>query len=253
MIRKVRTISETGEYRQNNQDAVLAAYTKHAGIFAVADGMGGHYRGEIASQEAVTCLQTWWNEINGYILSIPFLDMVSDLEKRVREINESIYQIYQEMEQYGGTTLCILVICKNAYAVLNVGDSRLYRGQRRECVQMTIDDVWENQRQVRLSMREEDIRKNPAYGKLVQALGVGHDIRISIRTGSIEKKTCFLLCSDGIYKYCDESWLFPNLKKVSHERDVDVFVEKTRETVCRNGAGDNFSLIIIMLDTGRMK
>lgn len=248
MIRRVRMLSETGAYRQSNQDAVLAAYTEYAGIFAVADGMGGHYKGEIASREAVARLYVWWEEIKDCILSIPFLDIVSELENRVREINESVYQIYQEMGQYGGTTLCILMVCKGAYAVLNIGDSRLYKRQGRECVQMTVDDVWENQRQVRLSMGEEDIRRNPAYGKLVQAVGTGRAVRITVRTGCMGKKTCFLLCSDGIYKYCDETWLFRNLKKISHARDADRFVEKVRETVYRNGAGDNFSLIIIMLD-----
>ena len=58
-------MSETGLCRQNNQDSVLALNTEHAGLFAVADGMGGHYKGELASQSAVSLLRKWWEEIQG--------------------------------------------------------------------------------------------------------------------------------------------------------------------------------------------
>lgn len=248
LVRKVVMFSETGECRRNNQDAVMASYTEQAGIFAVADGMGGHYKGEIASQQAVALLQAWWEDMRECILSVPFLDMVLDLEKRVREINESVYQTYQRMGQRGGTTLCVLVVCRDAYAVLNIGDSRLYRRQGRECVQVTIDDVWENQNQIRQTMTIEDIRKNPSYGRLIQALGAAPTVKISVRSGCLKKKSCFFLCSDGVYKYCDETRLFKNLRKIRNDKDVEVFAEKMKQTVCENGAGDNFSLIAILLD-----
>jgi len=245
--------SETGGCRVNNQDTVLASYTEQAGIFVVADGMGGHYKGEIASQQAVALIQAWWEEIREYMQRMSFLDMVSDLEKKIREINEFIYQTYQRMGQRGGTTLCVLVICLDTYAVLNIGDSRLYQRQGRKCIQITMDDVWENQDQVRQTMKAEDIRRNPSYGRLIQALGAGPTVRISVKTGYLKKKSCFLLCSDGVYKYCDEVWLFSNLRKIREEKDVETFAGKTKEVVYKNGAGDNFSLIAILLDRKGMK
>lgn len=245
--------SETGEYRKSNQDAVLAVHTDYAGVFAVADGMGGHYRGEMASQKAVSLLENWWDDIRDCMRSMMFLDLVFDLEKRIREINESVYRMYREMGKYGGTTLCVLMVCGDAYAVLNVGDSRLYRCQKRICEQMTTDDVWENQYQVRRVMRREDLQNNPSYGRLVQAVGTGHDVGISVRTGCMEKKACFFLCSDGVYKYCDESWLFSKMKRIRREKDVDVFAENVKETVYRNGARDNLSLVLVLADKGRMR
>lgn len=248
LVRKVVMFSETGECRRNNQDAVMASYTEQAGIFAVADGMGGHYKGEMASQQAVALLQAWWENIREDILSVPFLDVVLDLEKRIREINESVYQTYQRMEQRGGTTLCVLVVRQDAYAVLNIGDSRLYLRQGWKCVQVTMDDVWENQNKIRQTMTIEDIKKNPSYGRLIQALGAAPTVKISVRTGCLKKKSCFFLCSDGVYKYCNEARLFTNLRKIRNERDVEVFAEKTKDAVCENGAGDNFSLITVLWD-----
>lgn len=248
LVRKVIAFSETGERRANNQDAVLASYTGQTGIFAVADGMGGHYRGEIASRQTTALLQHWWEDIREHMLSMPFLDIVSDLEKKIREINESVYQTYLGMGQRGGTTLCVLVVCRDTYAVLNIGDSRLYRRQGLECVQITVDDVWENQNQIRQKLTDDEIRKNPSYGRLIQALGSGPTVRFSVRTGHLKRKACFLLCSDGVYKYCDVKWLFSGLRKIRDEKDVDVFAERTKEAVYKNGAGDNFSMITVLLD-----
>ena len=253
MIRKVITFSETGKCRAGNQDAVLACHIGAAGIFAVADGMGGHYRGEIASQKAVMFLRAWWNKIKDCICFVPFLDIVSDLEKQIREINETIFLTYQKMGQFGGTTLCVLMTSQDAYAVLNIGDSRAYRCQGRKCAQITVDDVWENQYQIRETMSEEEIRNNSCYGRLIQALGVNRHVSISVRIWPLEKKTCFLLCSDGIYKFCDESWMLSNFKRSRSEKGIAALAEKIRKNVFINGAGDNFSLIILLTDMEKQK
>lgn len=248
MIQNITSISEVGLYRKKNQDKILALHTDNVGLFAVADGMGGHYRGELASQTAVELLLRWWEGIEGYVSFMSFIDIVKDLEKKVKEINGYIFQMYREIGQRGGTTLCLLFIRSNAYAVMNIGDSRLYKAQGRSCMQLTTDDVWENQPYVRQTMCESEIRNNPSCGKLVQAVGFDASVRISVRTGSVEKRTCFLLCSDGIYKYCESLWMMSRLKKVRNKKDMDVLMEKIRKTVYENGAKDNLSMIIITLN-----
>lgn len=71
---------------------------------------------------------------------------------------------------------------------------------------MTIDDVWENESKQR-ELPEEVLRKQPEYGKLIRAVGAGPELSCSIRTGLLEGRTLFLLCSDGIYKYVEDSLL----------------------------------------------
>jgi len=241
-------LSEAGLYRSNNQDAVLAVHTQEAGLFVVADGLGGHDRGELASQTVVTALRTWWEETEEGVLSGVFQDIVGRLETKIKELNEHIFRMYQECGQRGGTTLCLLFICRDAYAVMNIGDSRLYKSGGRGWQQVTTDDVWENQPAVRQLMSEAEIRKNPSYGKLLQALGANENIKISVRTGSIEKGTCFFACSDGVYKYCKE-WRFRVcLKKIKNKTDMNVFFEKIRKEVYKNGAKDNLSMIMVLAD-----
>lgn len=246
MIRKVIFLSETGLCCPKNQDAILAVYTEHAGLFAVADGMGGHYRGELASRTAVESLKIWWNQIQNCVFSLPFSEIITDLEKKVKEINKDIFQMYRDMEQIGGTTLCLLFVYNSSYAVLNIGDSRLYQCQGWTCTQLTMDDVWENQKYIIDSMEPETIQHNSSYNKLVRALGVQRELEVSIHTGVMKKRMQFALCSDGVYKYCDNSYLSLQLRSSLWRRDINVTARRIKDRVYKNGAKDNLSLIIVL-------
>ena len=235
MIRNIISLSETGLQRLDNQDAIFVANAEHVGIFAVADGMGGHYRGELASKMAATLLEEWWEKIRDCIGAMPFYDVVNELEKKVRSINEGIYQMYYEMGQLGGTTLCLLLIQKAAYVVINVGDSRMYRCQGWDCMQATSDDV-----------------QDQSQGGLTQALGAQERISPNIFSGVIKKKTCFFLCSDGIYKYCEEKYLFSRLRSLMWRKTASV-AEQIRKRVYQNGAKDNLSMIFVEVDTGKIR
>lgn len=249
-------ISETGACRKTNQDAVLALQEGDAGLFAVADGMGGHFRGELASQAAIASLEKWWASIRGCIGTMPFLDMVAKLEKKIKKINEDIRMMYEETGHCGGTTLCLLFVRGNAYAVMNIGDSRLYKCRKKRCIQMTEDDVWENQaefrkaRQVRNWFSEK--KGEASYnGMLVQALGAQPGLKLPVLTGIIDKRTCFLLCSDGIYKYTENRWLLSQLCKIRKRSGLERAADRIRSEVYQHGAGDNLSLILILAEPVR--
>ena len=231
MILDIMAMSETGLCRQNNQDSVLALNTEHAGLFAVADGMGGHYKGELASQSAVSLLRKWWEELQECILSIPFLEIVAALEKKIRDINKDVYRMYYEMNQLGGTTLCLLLIQKNTYAVINVGDSRLYRCQKWSCILMTTDD-------------------NFSFDGLTQALGAQEELFVHICTGVIEKKTHFFMCSDGVYKYCENCYLFFELRSLVWKKGLTV-ARQIKKRVYQNGEKDNLSMVIVAVKSDK--
>ena len=91
MIKDIISLSEIGLCRQENQDSVLAVNTGSAGLFIVADGMGGHYQGQLASQTAMEFLKKWWERIYKCIDSLPFSEIVTELEKKIKEINKSIF------------------------------------------------------------------------------------------------------------------------------------------------------------------
>lgn len=228
MIQNIISLSETGLRRLENQDAIFADNTENAGLFVIADGMGGHYKGELASQTAVCILEKWWKEIRGCIAAMPFADAVSELEAEVFAINKNIYQMYCGLGQLGGTTLCLLFIQGGSYAVVNVGDSRLYCCNGRNCALITSDDV----------------SKDAQDGGLTQAVGVQESLIPHIFIGTIIKKTYFFICSDGIYKYCGERYLLSKLRSMSWKSGTAV-TGKIRERVYRNGAGDNLSMLLV--------
>lgn len=241
--------SEIGAYRQDNQDVILALQEGDAGLFAVADGMGGHFRGELASRIAADSLRQWWDKIKNCISSVPFLDVVSGLEKKVKMIHRDILAMYEKMGQCGGTTLCLLFVKKDAYAVMNIGDSRLYKCQGRTCIQLTVDDVWENQPQFRNARSEEsEMEKDASYGMLVQALGAQEGLKLPVITDIIDKRTRFLLCSDGIYKYIENKLLLSQLQKIHRKSELERAAARIKKEVYQNGAKDNLSLILVLAE-----
>lgn len=246
MILDVGSDSVTGLVRKVNQDAIFSAHLSGVGLFAVADGMGGHFQGEIASGMAVKGLSKWWEQHRGQIEALPFYTVVESLEKEIKNINMAATVYYQSLSQVGGCTLCLLLIHHSAYAAFNIGDSRLYLCQKRKLKLLTIDDIWENLPEVRQMADTADLSGDSRRGKLSKAVGLTRDISASVLTNSIEKRMVFFLCSDGVYKHLKERQLGDLLKKVKRSGDAAAVNEKIREIVYRDGASDNLSMVTVL-------
>lgn len=248
MILDVDSDSMTGLVRKVNQDAVFNNYLHRVGLFAVADGMGGHFQGEVASDMAVAGLSRWWEQNRTQIEAMPFYTAVESLEKAIKNINNTIAEYYIGVGRVGGSTLCVLLNHYNAYAVFNIGDSRLYLCGKRKLKCLTVDDIWENLPEVRQMADTFDLSGDARRGKLSRAVGLSKDISPAILTNAIEKKMIFFLCSDGIYKHLSERQLCDLLKKVKKAGDAVHVNEKIREIVYRNGASDNLSMITVLVE-----
>ncbi len=231
MIKKVCALSETGLKRTVNQDSILSLYSQEAGLFIIADGMGGHFRGELASELVVSKYTDWWKTIEQCICGMEVSEIVAELENLLKEVHDEIRALYCKHGAQGGTTLCLLLICKNYYVIMNVGDSRVYLCKTWKFRQMTVDDVWKE--------------KDRHYGKLTQAVGMRNEIQPHIYTGKLDHADSFLLCSDGIYKYCDEKKLVWDIKQICGEKRMEKTVERIKKRVYQKGAKDNLSLILI--------
>lgn len=246
MILDVGVGSATGLVRKVNQDAIFCAHLPSVGLFAVADGMGGHYQGEVASGRVVTGLSRWWEQNRAQIEMLPFYTVVESLEKEIRNINIAVTEHYQGLGQIGGCTVCALFIHHNAYASFNIGDSRLYLCEKRKMKLLTIDDIWENLPQVRQMADTMDLSGDSRRGKLSKAVGLAKDTSASILTNAIEKKMVFFLCSDGVYKYLSERQLCDLLRKVKKAGDAVSANKKIQEIVYQNKAPDNLSMITVL-------
>lgn len=97
---------------------------------------------------------------------------------------------------------------------------------------MTIDDVWVN------------VQGSFDCDSLTQAIGAQEELSINIHTGIIRKKAYFFLCSDGIYKYCGNQYLFSKIRSLMWKKSITV-TKQIRKQVYQNGAKDNLSMIIV--------
>ena len=243
---EVSSISDVGLKRKVNQDSILVYRhnAKQFYLFAVADGMGGYSSGEKASGAITAGLRSWLDaSLPTGGLNSPTA-VFTGLGEQLSAINRSIRENYNN-NQICGSTCTLLFIQDDLYGVFNVGDSRVYRAHGLLGFdQLTQDDVWENQPQIRAQLSATQRAKSPEYGKLTQAVGVKDELNYSMSTGRLQQDSVFALCSDGVYKMVSERF-FRKAVASAKRRPLDEVCEEIKREVYRCGAGDNLSLILV--------
>ena len=201
--------SNIGKKREKNQDAFGIYQNEDVGLYVVADGMGGYADGEKASQTVVAELSNWWNSFSPVLFEYDFRKMIVSIEQVIQYANEIIYTEHNQ-DQICGTTVVVLFIYQKYYGIVYAGDSRCYINyhQRdflwhgRKLRQLTVDEVWENQPEI--SSKERMMGGHPNRGKLINAVGIKKNIRCRMITDMLTSDAVFLLCSDGLYKFCTD-------------------------------------------------
>lgn len=234
--------SDIGKVREINQDAFGMFQKEDAGLFVVADGMGGYANGEKASQTVVAELSNWWNSFSPVLFGYEFQRMMSSIEQVIEYANEIIYTQYNQNE-ICGTTIVVLFIYQNYYGILYAGDSRCYMAQGRKWDTLTVDDVWENQPSV--SKQERMMPAHPNRGKLVNAIGVHKHVSCRMITDVLDKGTVFVLCSDGLYKFCQDRDLRNRARKCKNEKMMEQGIETLIKMAYDNGAKDNITVVLV--------
>lgn len=243
MINDVAFFSECGT-RDINQDAIYAAANKGRGIFVVADGMGGHSGGEIASSAIVNGIRSWWDS-NDFTDADTGIDAVAEqCNMLLTNINIEVFFRFSARGQMGGSTVAVLIIWDDRYTILSAGDSRIYRVREKTLEQLTTDDVWENLPEVKYEMSNERVVCDSRFGKLTEALGSEERLKINRYGGMLSAREVFLLCSDGVYKYCTHEELERIMCKGSLFRSAGRMKEMIRKCAVKSGVDDNYSAVI---------
>lgn len=242
---EVSSVCDTGLVRKRNQDSILVYQNDPAqmGAFLVADGMGGYADGERASSAIVNGMWDWLKGLPEPDLNTTAASLLLEARQKMTEINRFIWQEWNQ-GQVCGSTCVLLLIRKERFGILTVGDSRVYRRRGRRFELLTQDDVWENQSEVRRQYSEEALRRHPNYGKLLRAVGNSPDLSCDTQGGEIAAGDLFLLCSDGVYKMCPPRFLERETRSF-RKRPLDEIRDEIMDEVRRGGARDNASLILI--------
>ncbi|MBQ9437054.1 MAG: serine/threonine-protein phosphatase [Lachnospiraceae bacterium] len=245
---------EYGEYtdrglvREVNQDAIYSYSGENLSLFLVADGMGGHSRGEKASGAIAECVKEWSNNFYPAKYANGFPEILADFEKKIAEANAR-HISYIGKGEICGSTMVALMFYREYYAVFSIGDSRVYRRRGWDFEQLTRDDVWQNSGDLPGGMSAEDIRRHADFDKLTKAFGVGESLILQRMTDKIKKGDFFLLCSDGVYKFVPEDFLKKTLSAglFAKKTTIKEKIETIKKKVLERGASDNFSMILVQV------
>ena len=221
-----------GRVRDHNEDSFCAREPQ--GLWAVADGMGGHEGGEWASAKLV-------EKLDAIALPDDFEQACAAVTEAIRNANREILAEGQKRRKQMGSTIVVLLVQHQRYAVLWVGDSRAYCLRDGELAQLSRDHSQVQEMVDRGIMRAEDAIGHPMGHILSRAVGVRDEVQIDTVTGDVHPGDVFLLCSDGLHGYVDEKEIARLLARGSPERASEDLVEMT----LANGAPDNVTVVAV--------
>jgi serine/threonine protein phosphatase PrpC len=228
--------SAIGLVRQGNEDSAFTS----AQLIAVADGMGGHAAGEVASRIAVQVLQKLAPTLAATDIDE---DSVEDLLMHsLHSIDAEIATVAdEEIEKRGmGTTLTALLIRGNRIALLHVGDSRCYRLRGNTLEQLSNDHTVIQELLDQGAISQAEAAEHPQRSMLTQALRGDGDVTPVLQMFEVKKGDRYLLCSDGLSGVLTDKEIKVGLKK----SDKDEAVKFLKDATYINGAPDNVTILI---------
>jgi protein phosphatase len=223
-----------GNVRNLNEDSILSM--PESCLWAVADGMGGHSAGDVASQQLIKELEVLPNQ--------------STLSEMVNAVDDALLKANFELRTYSrnnlngltiGSTVVCLVLKEKIGAVLWVGDSRLYRYRKGVLEQLTRDH---SEVQARIDsgiLSAEQAEKSTMKNILSRAVGAFDELAIDVNAFTIHADDLFLLCSDGLYNELSTR----ELQKTLHSSSFEKLSGDLMRACLSRKAKDNISLIVV--------
>jgi serine/threonine protein phosphatase PrpC len=243
--------THVGVRRKHNEDNFVMVPEQR--LYVVADGMGGHACGEVASQITVETLGSFYKDsADDDELTWPCkLDReLSGSENRLRAgvklANLRIFEKAQMDAKYKGmgTTVVVAYFHGNSVVVAHVGDSRVYRLREGSLTQLTEDHSLLNDYKKMATLTEEEERNFPHKNIIVRALGMKEIIDVDIQTDAPLEGDIYLLCSDGLNGELEDTEIESILVEAETiEESCAVLIE----AACENGGKDNVTVVLVQV------
>lgn len=231
-------VTEVGKVRKQNEDNVLVIGP--LGLFAVADGMGGHKAGEVASEMALQVLEQYVrNHVDGQPEDI--------MRQGVQQANGLIYETASNnLGQRGmGTTITAALLRGKQLLLAHVGDSRAYLLRKDQIRQLTVDhslvQALYDEGVITLSQAREHPRRNV----LTRALGTSPTVEVDLASLAVEKKDMLLLCTDGLSGLMEEQEIYQLCKST---KKLDKIAMALVNMAMDRGGQDNISVVLVEID-----
>lgn len=228
--------TDQGKVRERNEDAILEC--PQQGLWAVADGMGGHRAGDIASQMIVTSLgeltqaQTFDQRLDAVRQCLHWLN---------RRMGQELTVSDQLADNLMGSTVVALLLEGKRGACVWAGDSRCYLWRGRQLYQLSRDHSLQQQLMDEHAMSSEQALAQPGARALTRAIGASEHLNLSVVELEVLPDDVFLLCSDGLYQNLSHSEMGNALSLISPQ----VALARLFDGVLRGDARDNISAVVI--------
>ena len=242
---EVAQLTDVGRKREHNEDNMAyvipkdqQVMAKKGALFIVADGMGGHAAGEVASEIAVDTVSNMYYQDDGD-------DIANSLLHAIKRANALIHQRASEnMLRSGMGTTCVAAVVRGNMAyVANVGDSRAYLVRNGQAKQVSQDHSWVAE-QVRAGLLTEDQARTHAQRNVItRCLGTQADVEIDVFPEQIEDKDALVLCTDGLSGLVSDDEIRRIIDQSGPQDSVYHLVQRANE----NGGPDNITAIVVSI------
>lgn len=239
---QVTGVTNKGKERLRNEDSCYAVQDSDLALLVVADGMGGHKAGNVASEIAVSTAEKYWKSINR---DRPVNDQeAKDLVKNlIIEANQSVIsEADSSSDKRGmGTTLTAGLLSGNRLTIGHIGDSRAYLVNNDRIELLTKDHSMLEQLIQSGQVKPEEAKNHPKRHVLTRALGASTKLQIDIIDYDIEPGSALLFCTDGLTNMVEESEI---LTVVTGQKDPQLQAESLIALANARGGHDNITVVI---------
>lgn len=234
--------TDRGQVRNHNEDDG-GLFLNSAGQYlaVIADGMGGHQAGDVASQMATLQLREKWETAHSFSMPTEAEDW---LRNAIKEVNNTILShASAHTECRGMGTTVVAVICTDEFiSIAHIGDSRCYLVNDQGFKQITEDHSLVNELVRSGQISKEEAERHPRKNVLLQALGIDTGIQIDVRSLEWDKGNVLLLCTDGLTNKLTDEELAAYMK---NKKELEDTAQEMINLANERGGEDNISLIVV--------
>jgi len=228
--------THVGNVRQHNEDRFLSK--PQAGIWAVADGMGGHEAGELASQTIVESLDAIEAPASAAELLALCEQQIVEANKRLREVSRT------RGGAVVGATIAVLLAYERHFACIWSGDSRIYVVRAGTISQLSRDHTEVQRLLAEGAITPEEARNWPNTNVITRAIGVFDSPELELSSGALESGDSFVICSDGLTQHIKDEEILKHVSSSGSQQACDALIALTLE----RGAYDNVTVIVVRYD-----
>jgi len=234
--------THVGVVRTGNEDSFLLDYK--GGIFMVADGMGGHAAGEVASEMAVKIIARDLGSLRGLSDAMA----ATRMRQAIRSANQAIFErTLSEHDKRGmGTTTTVMALFSRRYLIGQVGDSRAYIFRNGILQQVTKDHSYVQEHVDAGLLSPEQARTHPYSNVITRCVGANEEVVPDIYFGTLDQGDIILLASDGLTGMLEDEHLSRILQG---EGGPETWVARMIDDANRRGGLDNITAIVIRVDS----